>query len=127
LTENHGFSSVAPDGQRIFDFEKGAWKVRSLEEDKATPIPGIAADELVIAWAADGKHVFMQATSASGLTIYKIDVESGKKELWQTINPKDQVGLRPMSIPSGITPDGRWIAFNYRTQVGQLYRSDNLK
>jgi hypothetical protein len=26
-----------------------------------------------------------------------------------------------------ITPDGRWMSYAYRTQVSQLYRSDNLK
>jgi hypothetical protein len=43
------------------------------------------------------------------------------------IKPKDQVGLNPLSAPIAITPDGRWMAYHYGTQLGQLYRSDNLK
>jgi hypothetical protein len=35
--------------------------------------------------------------------------------------------LRPMVSPMAVTPDGRWIAVAYSTQLGQLYRSDNLK
>ena len=35
--------------------------------------------------------------------------------------------LRPLAIPASITPDGRWIAFNYRTVLGHIYRSDTLK
>jgi Tol biopolymer transport system component len=69
----------------------------------------------------------VQATTATGLNIYKIDVDSGQRELWQTITPKDATGLRPMNTPTAITPDGRWMAFGCRTQLGQLYRSDTLK
>jgi hypothetical protein len=32
-----------------------------------------------------------------------------------------------MVTPVSMTPDGRWIAFTYKTQLGQLYRSDTLK
>ena len=88
---------------------------------------GIQPEELPVAWAADSKHVFAQALTPTGLNIYKIDVESGHRELWQALIPKDQVGLRPLAIPASITPDGRWIAFNYRTVLGHIYRSDTLK
>jgi len=54
-------------------------------------------------------------------------LDSGRRELWQTITPKDAVGLRPMYVPIAITADGRWMAFGCRTQLGQLYRSDTLK
>jgi len=37
------------------------------------------------------------------------------------------VGLRPMITPVAVTPDGRWMAFTYKTQLGQLYRSDMLR
>jgi hypothetical protein len=56
-----------------------------------------------------------------------MDVETGKRELWQVIHPKPQVGLRLMANPTPITPDGRWMAFAYGTDLGQLYRSDKLK
>jgi Tol biopolymer transport system component len=71
--------------------------------------------------------MFVQEIVAGGLNIYKVDINSGQRELWQAITPKDAVGVRPMSLPSAITPDGRWIAFGSRTQLGQLYRSDTLK
>jgi hypothetical protein len=43
------------------------------------------------------------------------------------IKPKDQVGLNPLATPIAITPDGLWMACHYGTQLGQLYRTDNLK
>jgi Tol biopolymer transport system component len=119
--------SVAPDGNSYFILQKGTWVVRTIPESNAKPIPGIQAAEFPIAWASDSKHVFTQAISATGLNIYKVDAGSGQRELWQVVSPKDQVGLRTMITPTAITPDGRWMVFTYRTQLGQLYRSDTLK
>ncbi len=120
------WGSVAPDGNSFLVFESGAWVARSISDGNTKPIQGIQAAEFSIGWA-DSKHVFVQATIPTGLNIYKVDVESGQREPWQTITPKDATGLRPMNTPTAITPDGRWMAFGCRTQLGQLYRSDTLK
>ena len=118
---------MAPDGQSLFDVRNGVCEIRSIDGKSTKTIPGLQNGEFPIAWTDDGKHLFTQTPSATGLTIYKVDVDSGARELWQVVKPKDQVGLRPMAVPSAITPDGRWMIFSYKTQIGQLYRSDTLK
>ena len=120
------WGAVAPDEQSVITFRNGAIVVRSVSDGSSKPIAGIQAGEFPIGWA-DSKHVFVQSTTATGLNIYKVEVEFGQRELWQTITPKDATGLRPMNTPTAITPDGRWMAFGCRTQLGQLYRSDTLK
>lgn len=122
-----GDARVAPDGQHFFVLEKGAWAVRSIAAGSNRPIPSIQGREFPIGWTSDSKHIFTQISTPTGLTINKIDLNSGQRELWQMIKPKDQVGLNPLSTPIAITPDGRWMAYHYGTQLGQLYRSDNLK
>jgi Tol biopolymer transport system component len=118
---------VAPDGKSFTLVQNGAWVLRSISDGTSKPIAGVQPGEFPIGWASDGKHMFVQEIVAGGLNIYKVDINSGQRELWQAITPKDAVGVRPMSLPSAITPDGRWIAFGSRTQLGQLYRSDTLK
>jgi len=120
------WGAVAPDGQSFISVQKETFVVRSISDGGSKPIPGLQSEDFPIGWA-DTKHVFVQATIATGVRIYKVDIESGQRELWQTITPKDATGLRPMKTPSAITPDGRWMAFGCRTQLGQLYRSDTLK
>jgi len=120
------WGAVAPDEQSWIVVQNGSFVIRSMSDGSSKPIPGIQAEEFPIGWA-DSKHIFVQATIATGLMIYKVDVESGQRELWQMITPKDATGLRPMNTPIAITPDGRWMAFGSRTQLGQLYRSDTLK
>jgi eukaryotic-like serine/threonine-protein kinase len=121
------WSTVSPDGRFLSTTQNGAWVVLSLADGKTKPIPGIQPGEFPVAWGEDSKHVFTQTITPTGLTINKVDVESGKRELWRVVAPTEPVGLRPMITPTAITPDGRWMAFTYRTQLGQLYRSDTLK
>jgi eukaryotic-like serine/threonine-protein kinase len=118
--------AVAPDANSFISRQNGVFAVRSLSDGSSKPIAGIQTAEFPIRWA-DQNHVFVQATTATGLNIYKVDTESGQRELWQTITPKDATGLRPMVTPTAITSDGRWMAFGCRTQLGQLYSSDTLK
>jgi hypothetical protein len=121
------YAAVAPDGQSfISTVDREAFVIRSLSDGSSKPIPGIQDGEQPIGWA-DSKHVFVQPPTATGQNIYKLDIESGRRELWQAITPKDATGLRPMNVPIAITPDGRWMAFGWRTQLGQLYSSDTLK
>jgi eukaryotic-like serine/threonine-protein kinase len=125
-----GFSpwgGIAPDGKSFLLVTRGALVIRSLSDDSSTPVPGMQPGERAIGWAADLKSLFVQVPTDTGLNIYKLDITSGRRELWQAITPKNTVGLRPTIIPAAITPDGRWIAYAYRTQLGQLYRSDSLK
>jgi Tol biopolymer transport system component len=123
------WGAVAPDGKSFVQGQHkgGTVVIHSLSDDSSRPLPGVQPGEGTIGWSADSKNVFVQVTTATGINIYKVDVTSGRRELWQTITPKNAVGLRPMVIPSSITPDGRWMAYAYRTQLGQLYRSDTLR
>jgi Tol biopolymer transport system component len=118
---------VGMDGQTYLSRQGDKWSIQSVAGSDAKPLTAIAAEERPIAWSLDTQHIFAQVTGPTGLTIFKVDLNSGRQELWQTVKPKDQVGLRPMINQTAITPDGRWMAFTYSTQLGQLYRSETLK
>ena len=123
----HRLSWIAPDGQSLLHRQDKLLSVYSIPANTSKPIPGIQPDEIPIGWASDGKSIFTQAETGTGLKLYRVNVESGQRELWQELKPAEQIGLRPMTTPTAITPDGRWIAFTYSTQLGQLYQSDSLK
>jgi hypothetical protein len=120
-------AGVSPDGHSVVVRENGVLGIRSEAADTLKVLSGFAPGENPIAWTTDSKHLFVQASDPTGVTISKLHVETGKREPWQVIHPKEQVGLRPMVNPTAITPDGRWMVFAYRTDLGQLYRSDTLK
>ena len=80
-----------------------------------------------IAWGTDGSQIFTQENETYGVNLGRLDLKTGKVEPWQTIKPKDQVGLRVMYNPVAITPDGKWMAYTYGNELDQLYVSDGLK
>jgi Tol biopolymer transport system component len=125
--DNTPYPGVAPDGDSFVLFENKTMVIRSIKGGTTRPLAGVQPDDLVIGWTSDSKHLFVQKVTPSGADIYKVDVESGKSELWQALAPKDNVGLQPMNFPAGITPDGHWIVFVHRNYLGQLYRSDTMK
>lgn len=119
---------VSPDGRSVCIKPKGVWSTYSLQDKSQKSIPGLQPGEFPFAWASDSTHVFItKLRTENGLTISKVDVNSGQRELWQQITPKDPIGLRPMNAPPTITPDGKWVAYTYGNQLGQLYETDALK
>ena len=121
---------IAPDGKSYIAVvgDKPVIKMLGQEGSKEIPIEEMKLkDHLPFAWTSDSQHVFTFGLVQGGVEIYRVDVQTGKPELWQTIKPKEQIGLMPMNAPPGITPDGHWIAFTYTAVRSQLYRSDTLK
>jgi Tol biopolymer transport system component len=124
------FPGIAPDGHSYITVDNGKPVLKSLASDAATQIPNEEAnlpDERAIGWTSDSQHAFVGGPVPGGLNIYRFDLQTGKRELWQTIKPKDQIGLMPMNSPIAITPDGRWMAFTYTAVRSQIYRSDTMK
>jgi hypothetical protein len=55
-----------------------------------------------------------------------VNLDTGKRELWQVWKPKDPALLAPPTVPA-IMPDGSKMMFGQRKQLSTLYRIDNLK
>ena len=89
--------------------------------------PELPGRQRPIAWGNDEQHVFTQETETDGVNLGRLDLKTGKVEPWQTIRPKDRIGLRAMNNPVAITPDGKWMAYAYGNELNQLYVSDGLK
>ncbi|MGA2421853.1 MAG: protein kinase [Candidatus Acidiferrum sp.] len=128
LTARNVRPEVSSDGKSVLVGDPESHTgVFTIATSTFKPIPGMLPNESVVAWTSDPQRVFTQLQTPTGLNIYKLELTSGKRELWQAIVPKEQVGLRPMNNEIAITPDGHWMAYAYRTQLSQLYRSDTLK
>ena len=121
------FGMPAPDGNSVILFENKAMVIRNLSNDTVRPVPFFQFGDSGLGWTPDSKHVFVQTAAPEGADIYKVDLDTGKRELWQKIIPKDTIGLQPMTFPSAITPDGRWIVYIHRNYLGQLYSSANMR
>ena len=125
VTEEAG---VAADGDTTFDQRNGEWVLLSLKDGSTKPVAAIRPDETPISWAEDSRHAFVEVPDSlnTSVSIYKVELNSGRRELWQVIRPS----LTNFNIAvekAAITPDGHWMVYAYRFNAGQLYRSTNLR
>jgi eukaryotic-like serine/threonine-protein kinase len=95
------------------------------------PIRGIEPDEFLVQWSADGKTLYVRGVEENPLTLYRVDLETGKRELWKQLRPAEEAGF--MEFGAGpragvrMTPDGRSLVYSYWTRQMDLYLADGLQ
>jgi Tol biopolymer transport system component len=122
-----GRAGVSPDGAWISCQHDGKILLQSTTNGESKELANLPGELKPIAWGSDAQHLFTQKSETYGVTLARVDLKTGKVEPWQTIKPKDQIGLRWMVSPVAITPDGKWMAYAYGNELDQLYVSDGLK
>jgi eukaryotic-like serine/threonine-protein kinase len=118
---------VSPDGRSTIITHNGKPQLLTIGESAPKEIPGVTAEDFVIAWSDDPKIVYVARTNGTARQIEKLNLDTGRRELWQVWKPQDPAGLAPPTVPPAITPDGSKMVFSQRKQLSTLYRSDNLK
>jgi hypothetical protein len=118
MADARGRVGASPDGQSILAIQNGKRVVHSTAGSESKEMLPLLQGQFPISWASDGQHMFTQELTATGVNPYKVDLQTGRSELWQSIKPKDQIGLRAMANSVAITHDGRWLAYQYGSQVG---------
>jgi Tol biopolymer transport system component len=74
---------VSPDGRLTIVIYGGKPALLTFGESTPKAIPEAMKDDFLMAWTTDPKYVYTQTASATGLRIDRLDLETGKRELWQ--------------------------------------------
>ena len=86
-------------------------------------------DEL-IQWSADGRFLYVRGSNESVVELFRIDLFSGQREPWKTLEVPDKVGFVGIENGPGairITPDGKSYVYTYWQALGELYIAEGLK
>jgi hypothetical protein len=59
------------------------------------------------------------------LKVYRLDIATGRKELWRTLMPADAAGIS--GISSGPTPSGESYVYNYVRTLSDLYLVEGVR
>jgi Tol biopolymer transport system component len=97
-----------------------------LEGGPARPLPGGALGELPIVWSADGRSLYVYRRNELPARIFRVEVETGRRELWKEIAPADRTGLDHIDA-IWMTPDARAYAYGYTRILGSLQISQGLQ
>ncbi|HXW89490.1 MAG TPA: protein kinase [Terriglobales bacterium] len=119
--------AVSPDGKRIAGWRASAGAaVFDLDMQKLGAIPGVEPGELLSNWTEDGKAVLVYASTPREARIYRVETETGKRTLLQTIEPHDTAGSM---IPIRVAYAQRSKTYAYTTArvLGMLYVAEGLE
>jgi WD40 repeat protein len=117
---------ISPDGKTLVVTGPGRTPfLQSIEGGETRPVPGLEAREVVIRWGADGKTLFVHGASEIPTRVYRLDVESGKKELWKELVPSDRAGVQGIGQVR-LTPDAGAYAYSFKRLLCDLYLVEGL-
>jgi len=127
-------SVVSPDGKRLagttHDGRAFLFSAEGNGKDPK-PIAGVEPGEWLVQWSADGNTLYVRGVVENPLTLYRVDLQTGKRALWKQLHPAEEAGFLQFGggPRSGVrvTPDGRTLVYSYWTRQMDLYLAEGLE
>jgi Tol biopolymer transport system component len=118
---------VAPDGRTLATVStSGDWQITTIDAGSARAAVGLTRADLPIAWANDGRSLFVQAGRTVPGRIERVDPVTGQRTLVREIAPPDRSGLVGVG-PVSIIGDGAGYAYRYSKRAMTLYSVQGIK
>lgn len=111
---------------------QGDGLILSVEGGGSRRIPGFdKGHERPVMWGSDGGSLFVgpasQQRKNASLRIYRLDLVTGRRELWREIVPADPAALLAPLYNFAMTPDGTSYAYSFLRGLSDLYLVNGLK
>jgi Tol biopolymer transport system component len=120
------FRAISPDGKFLpVRGPDQRFYLYPVEGGEPAPLPGLGTLDVIARWSADGKlYVFRRGDLP--LKVYRLDVATGRKDLWKTLMPSDAAGIGSI-VPVIPTPDGSSYVYTYARTLSDLYLVEGLR
>ena len=118
---------ISPDG-RLLAAQAPDKSLRLYEADggASRPIAGSLEGDWPASWSGDGRFLYVYRRAELPLRIYRIELASGRRELWKEIVPSDPSGYQDVGGFS-LSADASVYAYVYYLQYSDLYQLEGLK
>jgi Tol biopolymer transport system component len=123
--EMTGIGVLSPDGQWVATIGHDGHFLYPVDGGERRPLPGMEPDEWPVRWSDDGSAVYVRREGELPLSVLRVDVGTGRKQLWQALMPPDPAGVVWMN--PYVTPDGRGYVYTYHRRLDDLYLVEGLK
>ncbi len=120
---------VSPDGKFLLTETAGQGFGLAPLDGGGPPVPirGLEPSDDPLRWAADGRSLFIRSSEdLFPARVYRLDLETGRREVWKEFMPSDPTGITGMG-PNSISADGKTILFAYSHTLSDLYVADGLR
>jgi len=119
--------SISPDGLTVC--ARGPDRRRYLYPiagGEPTPITGIVGEEQPVGWLGNTRSLLVFDRGKLPGRVFRLDLETGKRELWRELVPLDAAGIDLLSPPA-LTPDGKAYVYSYNRILSDLFLVDGVK
>ena len=124
---NRPLSPVSPDGRFVAAAAlAGRIVLLPLDGGPVRDLPGSGTNDLPIQWTADGRQLFVLGLTGLPAKIYKVDLSTGRREVWREIQPADRVGVSGIRTAQ-VTTDGTAWSYAYSQYRSSLYLVKGLR
>ncbi|HEY3202368.1 MAG TPA: protein kinase [Thermoanaerobaculia bacterium] len=118
---------LSPDGKFLLTRAEGlGFSLSPIGGGPSTPARGFEPTDYAVGWTADGRSVFVGTDRALPARIFRIELETGRRELWKEFMPGDPTGITRLGAMA-VSKDGKTILFGYGHRVGDLYVAEGLR
>ncbi len=121
------FAAISPDGRYVAaQGPDSKLAIYPVGGGAPRPLPGAEPGESPILWSADDRSLYAYRRNEAPARVFKIDIATGRRELWKTIAPADRSGL--ITIETVVmTPDARSYAYCYPRILTSLELVEGLR
>jgi len=118
---------ISPDGQWVFaNGPDGGLYLYPVESGQSKLLPGALPGGRPFQWSPDSRAVYVMERKGVTFSIFRVDVATGRRELWKEIVPPDPAGF--WGITSFfIASDDRSYVYSYQRTLADLYLVSGLK
>jgi dipeptidyl aminopeptidase/acylaminoacyl peptidase len=115
---------VSSDGKEVALSEPdGRTVLYSVNGNGHRPVAGLPFGDTLIRWSADERFVYHYRLVKPPVSVYRLNLQTGRDELWKELRPPDLAGA-VLLAPMVITPDAQSYAYSVRWWLSQLYLVD---
>jgi Tol biopolymer transport system component len=123
-------SLVSPDGLKLLIADPlGPYQLWPLDGGQPTTMETLKSEDRPFQWSADGRFLYLRGPEETSIRIYRYNLATGRRELWQELAPRDPTAVIGVATGRGelaMTPDGKGYVFTYWTAMRSLFLGDTL-
>ncbi|HTB19903.1 MAG TPA: hypothetical protein VK708_17395, partial [Bryobacteraceae bacterium] len=117
---------VSPDQKYATVVAAGKLSLLPIDGGDPKAIADLDPGESVIRWSGDGRYLFLRKLEEPGLLkISRLDVATGRKDLWKELKTPDPVGVQVVEV--AMTADGNSYAYSFKRDISTLYLAQGLR
>ncbi|MFY9551866.1 MAG: protein kinase [Thermoanaerobaculia bacterium] len=88
-------------------------------------VPGMGPNEGVAQFCGDSRCLYVYRQGEAPANVYKLDIATGRRELWRTLMPADATGVSEISPL--VNPNGDAYVYRFFRAPGDLYIMDGVR